>query len=169
MLLEKAKNGDSPAFSQLSKSVREIGYSYFLSKHHSKRIINLDDVDDLTNNVYLSFAEQFEKIENIENWLRRVLFLTFVRWYKQNKAKQTSELKESIAANDDYISTENQYDVSAILNVIDLLSKEKQDIIKLRFWEDLKFSEISERLGKNEDAVKKMFYRTIEEIKKLIK
>jgi RNA polymerase sigma factor (sigma-70 family) len=51
---------------------------------------------------------------------------------------------------------------------VDKLSKEKQDIIKMRFWEELKFSEIAEKLGKSEDAIKKMFYRTIEEIKKLL-
>jgi DNA-directed RNA polymerase specialized sigma24 family protein len=56
----------------------------------------LDDVDDLTNNVYLSFAEQFETIAMLENWLRRVLFLTFVRWYKRNKSRTPVELNESI-------------------------------------------------------------------------
>ncbi len=164
----KSKNGDSAAFSILSKNIREIGYSYFLSKHRSKRIINLDDVDDLTNNVYLSFAEQYEKIDSIENWLRRVLFLTFVKWYKQSKLKHTSEISEYIAADNDYLKTENSFDVNAILEIVDTLSKEKQDIIKLRFWEELKFSEIAERFGKSEDAVKKIFYRTIEEIKKLL-
>jgi RNA polymerase sigma-70 factor (ECF subfamily) len=122
----------------------------------------------LTNNVYLSFAEQYEKIESIENWLRRVLFLTFVKWYKQSKLKHTVEISEYIAADDDYLKTENSFDVSAILEVVDKLSKDKQDIIKMRFWEELKFSEIAEKLGKSEDAIKKMFYRTIEEIKKLL-
>jgi len=35
----------------------------------------------------------------------------------------------------------------------------------MRFWEDLKFAEIAENLGKSEDAIKKMFYRTIDELK----
>lgn len=45
------------------------------------------------------------------------------------------------------------------------MSDEKQEIVKLRFWGDLKFSEIAEKLNKNEAAVKKMFYRTLLEIK----
>jgi len=45
------------------------------------------------------------------------------------------------------------------------LSEEKQEIIKLRFWGDLKFNEIAEKLNKNEAAVKKMFYRTLVELK----
>ncbi|MGE5811815.1 MAG: hypothetical protein ACM339_09950 [Ignavibacteria bacterium] len=38
----------------------------------------------------------------------------------------------------------------------------------MRFWEELKFSEIAENLNKTEDAVKKMFYRTIDELKSRI-
>ena len=49
------------------------------------------------------------------------------------------------------------------------MSEEKQEIVKLRFWGDLKFSEIAEKLDKNEAAVKKMFYRTLLEIKDKLK
>jgi len=45
------------------------------------------------------------------------------------------------------------------------LSEEKQEIVKLRFWGDLKFNEIAEKLNKNESAIKKMFYRTLLELK----
>jgi len=145
--------------------VREISYSYFLSKHRAHKITNKDDVDDLATNVYIAFAEQYHKIENIENWLRRVLFLTFVRWYKQNNQRRTIELKEDITADDSNLRTDERFDVNAILKILDTLSEEKQEIVKLRFWGDLKFSEIAEKLNKNEAAIKKMFYRTIEELK----
>lgn len=122
-------------------------------------------MDDLATNVYIAFAEQYHKIDVIENWLRRVLFLTFVRWYKQNNLKRTVELNEEITADDSNLRTDEGFDVSAILKALDALSEEKQEIVKLRFWGDLKFSEIAEKLNKNEAAIKKMFYRTIEDIK----
>jgi RNA polymerase sigma-70 factor (ECF subfamily) len=122
-------------------------------------------VDDLATNVYIAFAEQYHKIDVIENWLRRVLFLTFVRWYKQNSLKRTVELNEEITADDSNLRTDEGFDVSAILKALDTVSEEKQEIVKLRFWGDLKFSEIAVKLNKNEAAIKKMFYRTIEEIK----
>jgi len=49
------------------------------------------------------------------------------------------------------------------------MSEEKREIVKLRFWGDLKFAEIAEKLNKNEAAVKKMFYRTLLDIKDKIK
>ncbi len=164
-LFSGAKDGDSSSFNQLSGYIRNISYSYFLSKMRHGKIINREDVDDLSNNVYLSFAEQYHKIENLENWLRRVLFLTFVSWYKKNKKRKTFELDEAF-----YIEqkTENpaiKIDAEKIVAILNTLSEDKQQIFKMRFWEDLKFAEIAENIGKTEDAVKKMFYRTIEELK----
>ena len=93
------------------------------------------------------------------------MFLTFVRWYKQNNERRTFELNEEITADDSNIRIDEGFDVNAIAKILDTLSSEKQEIVKLRFWGDLKFSEIAEKLNKNEAAIKKMFYRTIEEIK----
>ncbi len=149
--------------------MREISYSYFLSKHRLKKIVNLDDVDDLTNNVYLAFAEQYHSVENIENWLRRVLFLTFIRWHKRNRLTGTVELNENITADNEQHSASTMIDAEAILKLLDTLSEDKQKIVKLRFWGDLKFQEIAEKMDKTEAAVKKMFYRTLEELKNMIK
>lgn len=161
----KAKEGNSNAFESLSSYVRHISHSYFLSKCRQGRIINKDDVDDLTNNVYLSFAEQYKKIENLEFWLRRVLFLNFVNWNKKNSLHRNVDIDEVHYLKSEEISPAEIIDANKILSFVDKLSEEKQRIIKLRFWENMKFAEIAENLNKSEDAVKKMFYRTIEELK----
>jgi RNA polymerase sigma-70 factor (ECF subfamily) len=169
-LFQSAKNGSSKSFENLSGYVRNISYSYFLSKHRQGKIINKDDVEDLTNNVYLAFAEQYQKIENLEYWLRRVLFLNFINWYKKNKSPQnrTYELDEAFYIENKELNPGDKIDAEKILDILNSLSEEKQKILKMRFWEELKFSEIAENLNKTEDAVKKMFYRTIDELKSRI-
>ncbi len=164
-LFKSARAGDSAAFKELSGHVRNICYSYFLSKQRQGKIRNIDDVDDLANNVYLSFAEQYQNIENLEFWLRRVLFLNFVSWYKKNSSRKMFELNEAIYIENNELNPNDRIDAEKILNVVDTLSIDKQKILKMRFWEGLKFAEIAESLGKSEDAVKKMFYRTIEDLK----
>lgn len=164
-LFNSSREGDSKAFSELSGYVRNISYSYFLSKHRQGKIPAKDDVDDLANNVYLSFAEQYHKIDNLEFWLRRVLFLNFVNWYKKHKARKTIDIDEVYYLKEKESNPGDLVDAGKILEVLDTLSEEKQKIIKLRFYEDLKFNEIAEIMNKSEDAVKKMFYRTIEELK----
>ncbi|MBE0572856.1 MAG: RNA polymerase sigma factor [Ignavibacteriaceae bacterium] len=157
------------AFAKLSGFVRQISHTYYLSKYHQKRILNQDDVDDLTQNVYLSFAQQYHNIEEPEKWLRRVLFLNFVKWYKSNKNKSHSSLKENIPAPDNFSESSDMIDSESALSVLNTLSEEKQEIVRLRFWGDLKFNEIAEKLNKNEAAVKKMFYRTLLELKDKLK
>ena len=104
-----------------------------------------------------------------EKWLRRVLFLNFVRWYKSEKARTFTNLKENIAAPDKSSEASDIIDAESILKLMNTLSEEKQEILKLRFWGDLKFNEIAEKLNKNEAAVKKMFYRTLLELKDKLK
>ena len=164
-LLADSKTGSSESFQKLSATIREISYSYFNSKYNLKRINYKEDVEDLTQNVYLTFAEQYQNINNIENWLRRVLFLTFVNWYSKSQKNKAFELDESYYINESSYDSHENLDVEKIISTMNTLTERKQSILKLRFWGGLKFSEIAEKLGKKEAAIKKMFYRTIEEIK----
>ena len=167
-LFTSAKQGDSNAFSELSGYVRHISYTYFFSKLKKGKIKNKEDVDDLTNNVYISFAEQYHKIDNLEFWLRRVLFLSFVNWYKKNSSQRSTELNEARYMHSRDTNPGDTVDAQNIMKLIDTLSEDKQKVLKMRFWEDLKFSEIAEQISKSEDAVKKIFYRSIEEIKNML-
>lgn len=119
----------------------------------------------MTNNVYLIFAEQYHKIDNIENWLRKILFLTFVKWYKRNRARSTFQLDDNISSNESADRSSDLIDASTAVTILKNLSDEKQEIVRLRIWGGLKFSEIAEEMNKSEVAVKKMFYRTLIEIK----
>ena len=115
--------------------------------------------------MYLAFAEQYQNIEELEKWLRRVLFLNFVRWYKKSKTKAHSQLTENIISTDKVDGSSIMIDAEPVLSLLETLSAEKQEIVKLRFWGELKFNEIAGKLNKNEAAVKKMFYRTLLELK----
>jgi RNA polymerase sigma-70 factor (ECF subfamily) len=164
--LRLAVAGNSKSLNIISTAIRDIAFNYFEIKYKIGKLKNIDDAEDLANNVYLAFAEQYEKIKNIEHWLRRVLFLTFVNWYKKQKKHQHFELDEAYDLSSENSDSEIILDSEKALEVLNSLSEKKREIIKMRFWEELKFSEIAEKLGKNESAIKKMLYRTLEEIKK---
>ena len=74
-------------------------------------------------------------------------------------------MNESIFAREEPDVESVNIDAATALNFLSMLSDEKQEIVKLRFWGGLKFSEIAERMNKNEAAIKKMFYRTLTELK----
>ena len=166
-LLLKSKEGDSKAFSELSSKVRNTCYSYFYSKYRLKKINYIEDVEDLTNNVYMDFARKYQEIEEPEKWLSRVLFLTFIKWYKRRKI--TQPLPDSLTYDGGLDQKTNSLDIDLVLKILDQFSNEKQEIIKLRFWGGLRFDEIAEKLNKNETAVKKMYYRTLIKIREKMK
>lgn len=168
LLLEQSRSGSAHAFQKLSIHIKDISYSYFISKYYSGKLTSKDDAEDLTSMVYVTFAEQYTNINNIEHWLRRVLFLTFVNWYKKNKRRFETELNESYHNIEGKEESSSKFDIEKIISLVNNLPEEKQNIIKLRFWEELKFNEIAEKINKSEAAVKKMFYRTIEELGKMI-
>ncbi|NOX19248.1 MAG: RNA polymerase sigma factor [Chlorobi bacterium] len=166
-LLSNSLAGDSASFSKLSDVINDISLGYFKSKIKSGKIINVEDAEDLAQNVYISFAKQYQNIDNIENWLRRVLFLTFVNWYKAKRKYLHFELDETRREAESDNFSQNA-DLDKIVELLNDLSENKREIIKLRYWHGLKFSEIAEKLDKNEAAIKKMFYRTLEEMKKML-
>ena len=160
-LMQVSKSGDTQAFNKLTGLVRNVSYSYFLSKLCQKKIKNSDDVDDLTNDVCLSFIEQYQKIEKSEHWLRKVLFLNYVKYYKRNIKRIYYELNENMQAKEELNSVLNNIDMNRVIDKLKKLTAEKQEIIKMRFWGNMKFSEIASQLHKKESAVKKMFYRSL--------
>ncbi len=164
-LLKNAISGDADSFKIISMAVRNIAFNYFEIKQKSGKLQNIEDAEDLANNVYLSFAEQYHKIQNIVHWLRRVLFLVFVNWYKKQKKHPHFELNEAYNFKSDDPDPDVLLDSEKAVEILNTLSEKKRDIIKMRFWEGLKFSEIAEKLEKSEAAIKKMLYRTLEEIK----
>lgn len=165
-LLHSSISGDSESFTKLSTSIQIIAFNYFKIKYKTGKLPNIEDAEDLANNVFLSFAEQYQKIQNIEHWLRRVLFLVFVNWYKKQKRHPHFELDEAKNKSVDDLDPDISLESAKVVEIMNNLNEKKRDIIQMRFWEGLKFIEIADKLGKNEAAVKKMLYRTLEEIKK---
>jgi len=164
-LLKLTLGGDTDSFQELSSLIRTISYSYFKSKYNYGKLYTIDDADDLANDVFIAFAKQYQNILDIEKWLRRVLFLTFVNFYKKQRSKSFYEFDENYHEDTEDMDVSINIDSQKIIEIISSLKDPKDKIIKMRFWEGMKFIEIAEKLERNEAAVKKMFYRSIEEIR----
>lgn len=164
-LLELTKNGDANSFQELSSLIRSISYSYFKSKYNYGKLHTVDDADDLANDVFITFTKQYQDILDIEKWLRRVLFLTFINFYKKQRSRSFAEFDENFHEDTEDMDVSINIDSQKIIKIVSNLKDPKDKIIMMRFWEGMKFIEIAEKLDRNEAAVKKMFYRSIGEIK----
>ncbi len=138
----------------------DISESYFLTRYKQKEITKIDDVGDLTNSVFLAFTEEYKNIENLGYWLRRMLFITFIRWYKQKKIR-TSKKLNSIMGTGNNRTEDKELLAAQVTRVLNSLTEEKQKIVRLKFWADLDFKQIAEYLNKSEAVVIKSYYNTL--------
>jgi DNA-directed RNA polymerase specialized sigma24 family protein len=163
-LLLESKKGSYYEYGELSQYIRDIAHSYFQVKYDLKKITKIEDVEELTNNVFLAFSEEYRKIENIGYWMRRVLFISFIRLYKKNKTKSSMKMKDNIFLDEDH-SQGFKLMAANTLRVLDSLSEEKQKIVRLKLWADLNFEEIALHLRKGINEVIKIFADTMLVIK----
>ncbi len=168
-MVSKSQAGDEAAFASLSQVIHQISFGYFQSKYYLQKIKTIEDAEDLAQNVSMAFQKQYKSVDNLENWLRRVLFLNFVNYYKKSKAHQFYDI--DVVLRKRKVSEDHgaSFDVQKILEIVQTLSGDKQKVLKMRIWDDLPFQEIAEELKKSVDAIKKIYYRTIEEIQSTIK
>ena len=125
-------------------------------------------MENLTNNVFLAFAEEYKNIENLGYWLRRMLFIVFIRWYKHKKIR-TSKKLSSIMSVGNNGADEDEILAAQVTKVLNTVTEEKQKIVRLKFWAHLDFKQIAEYLNKSEAAVRKSYYNTLLALKNRLK
>lgn len=124
----------------------------------------MEDVDDLTNTVFLAFAEEYQKIENVEYWLRRILFFTFIKWFKKNKTRDSLKHKPIFHENNGNGQSEDLIGAD-IVKILNTFSDEKQKIVRLKAWGDLSFNQIARIFNKSEKVIIKIYYQTLVTLK----
>jgi hypothetical protein len=93
--------------------------------------------------------------------MRRVLFISFVRWYKKYKIKSLYAKTKSYNNRDE----SSKAFVSNLLMVLNTFGEEKQKIVNLKLWANLPFKQIAENIRKSETEVEKIFHSTLIAIK----
>lgn len=120
---------------------------------------NKEDALDIVQNSICKALENYETIRNInaiKTWFYRVLVNESFRYMKKNHKE--SLLDELNTENISYC--ENLYDLNDDLyEQINLLKLDVQNIIKLRFYEEMTLKEIADIMELNVNTVKAKLYR----------
>ena len=125
--------------------------------------------EDITSEAFFRLYKHWDSVCTRENgeilaWTYTVSRNLTIDFYKKKKAtnlefEPTSE-EEGIMKQ--IIKEENKQELH---QAIKMLPEEKQDLLALRFNQDLKYKEIAEVLDKKEAACKMMLYRALGELK----
>ena len=149
-LVKKAKDKDQKAQTHLINLFWVDVFSFVM-----KKVQDEHDADEITVNVFskvLSKLDLYDPNFQFKTWILTIAQNTIIDyWRKKNRENQDTvnllqEVKNDYAKSPEelLISDEEQ---EKILSIIDSLETNYQDIIKLRFFEEMSIKEIAEKLG----------------------
>jgi len=159
--IKKAKEGNQFAFNFLLDHLWNDVYGYLL-----KRTNNENDAEDIT---IQTFSRAFDKIDSFDEgykfktWLITIaknIHIDFLRRKKSSFAHETSEedeervygiIDESPTPEDTIITEQN---LAQLLRDIKKLKPHYQEVINLRFFQELSYEEISKELKEPMNNVK---------------
>jgi RNA polymerase sigma-70 factor (ECF subfamily) len=159
--IKKAKNNDQKAFSFLLDTFWDDVYGFQL-----KRIENENDAEDIT---IQTFSRAFDKIETynpdykFKTWLITIsknIHIDFIRKRKKSINEDLSneneqrvlEILDTSPSPEDKIITEQN--LVKLLKDIKKLKPHYQEVINLRFFQELSYKEISKELNEPINNVK---------------
>ncbi|WP_142785436.1 RNA polymerase sigma factor [Changchengzhania lutea] len=158
--IKRAKANDQKAFNHLLNSYWDYVYGFQL-----KRIQNENDAEDIT---IQTFSKAFDKIQSFDEkyafktWLIAIsknIHIDLLRKEKHSITQNISEnhkkayqiLDESPSAEDKLITEQH---LAKLLRDIKLLKPHYQEVINLRYFQELSYKEISEELNEPMNNVK---------------
>lgn len=172
-ILERAQRGDTDAFGQI--------YDFYVTRIYRFVFLktgNKENAEDLTSETFLKFWRYIRKTdirrESVEPVLYRIARNLVIDFYRK-KEIITEELDETIAnrisdEQQDYISRMiNRDEVKSMMEALRELKDEYQEIIILRFVEELELEEIAVITGKSNGSVRVLSHRAIKALEKVMR
>ncbi len=164
-LILAAKKGDTQAFEEIYSMLYTPLYRYVYSRTNDIELVN-----DICQQTFLNFYQALAKYEPKKSPLA-YLFTIAKRLLINNSEKKTfSSFDETLfeTYKDETIDIEEECDltltISKINDYISLLSQDEQDLIRLYFYSELSYKEISEILEKEEAYLRKLKERALKKL-----
>ena len=169
-VIDRARGGDRAAFAELYDSHVDSVYRYLLY-----RVREPSDAEDLTSEV---FTRAFANIHRYK-WQGK----SFLAWLytiarnavtdRRRRDRPTVEIdnayglaSEGPSAHDLAVRGE---DVEALRGAVKYLTGEQQEVLVLRFVENLSSREVANILGKNEGAIRALQFRALGRLRKILR
>ncbi|NGM60325.1 RNA polymerase sigma factor [Sphingobacterium sp. SGG-5] len=158
---------------------REEAFSLLLKKYQQKiywhvrrMVIDHDDADDVTQDIFVKVwrnLEKFREDSQLYTWLYRVATNECITFLNKKKQKQnisldndsSSYLSETLADTSYFDGDKAQLKLQQAL----LTLPEKQRLVfNMKYFEDLKYDEISDILGTSVGALKASYHLAVKKI-----
>ncbi len=161
-------NGYPEAFSALYDHFADNIYRYVYYK------VKSSESEDLTEIIFIKAWENRKKYDpaksSFSSWLYTIARNTVIDHYRVYKS--VDELSIDLTDHDDAknpkLNTESILNAEKIREAISKISESYQEILLLRFIEDLEYAEIAKIIGKSEGSIRVMQFRAMKELKQVL-
>ena len=133
---------------------------YRLAKSYTH---NNDDALDIVQNGACRAITAGKKLKNdvfVETWIYRIMLNEIFRFCKTNK--NILFVPQDMAPETGHEDTYENFDLQVAL---DRLNPKDKSVVILKYFEDMKISEIALILGEKESTVKSRLYRSLEKLR----
>ncbi|HKK54148.1 MAG TPA: RNA polymerase sigma factor [Patescibacteria group bacterium] len=164
-LIKKCQNGSLESFGPLyDKYIKKI-YNYLYYRVPDKAVA--EDVCSQTFIKALKAINSYsENKGTFSAWLYRIAKNNLIDYYRAYKNDLNVDDLWYLEDDTDIESTaDKKVKLDKIKNCLNHLKKEQKEIIILRVWDELTYSEIAEIVDKSETSCKMIFSRSLEKIK----
>jgi RNA polymerase sigma-70 factor (ECF subfamily) len=163
-ILALASQGDRDAFGLLYERYVERIFNYVYY-----RTGNLHDAEDLTARVFQRAMNHIQKYTDrgvpFSAWLYRIAHNLVANWHRDRSRKQEIPLDDLpiLPTKGDHPEKNlvRSQEQEALLRMIRKLPSERQNLLILKFVEDMSNAEIGAIMGRSEGAVKSLYHRTL--------
>lgn len=168
-LVKKAKDGEVEAFGLL--------YDHYLPKIYRfvlLKVSHREEAEDLTHQVFLKAWENINQYNfkgySFGAWLYRIARNTTIDYYRNNRSETSIEKANEIAIEGISLGgvVDKKMEWESLIKSIRRLKEIEQEVLIMRFVEDLSLKEIAETINKSEGAAKLIQHRAVNKLKKIV-
>ena len=160
--------GDLSSFSVL--------YDYYVDKIFRFIYFKVpgDHAEDLTEDVFVKVMEKKHSFDPLKSsfstWIYTIARNTVIDFFRTNK--QTNELSEYVEDTNPNVKPDvlasKKIETQNLRKALKTLPKDKQDLVILRFIDELSYQEMSQILGKSEGSIRITMMRALRDLRTVL-
>lgn len=163
--ISRFQNGDFEAFGILYERYIDQIFAFIYRKTGEKEI-----AEDLCSQVWMKALKSLEFFGEQENagfksWMYRIAHNTVIDYYRTTKTQLDLDSIYDIGISQNFVEQiDNTDTLQRVRQYLDTLKQIEKEIVILRVWDDLSYTDIAQICEKKEDNCKKIFSRALKKI-----
>ena len=171
VLIARAKENPEDYSLLYERYVENIyNYIYYRTGNHH-------DAEDLTARTFYRALKHLDRYVDrgapYSAYLYRIAHNIVANWYRDHSRRQIVSVEdvilESPKSNDPHVVAEKKEREKMLLDMIRDLPDDRQELLILKFIEQMSNAEIGQVMGRTEGAIKSLYHRTLVSLREIVK